>query len=43
MKAVVYHDIGDIRLEDVPEPKIQDSNDALAQLVSWSGCVERRS
>jgi hypothetical protein len=23
MQAVVYHDVGDIRVEDVPEPYIQ--------------------
>ncbi len=28
MKAVVFHGIGDIRLDDVPEPKIQESMDA---------------
>jgi hypothetical protein len=28
MKAVVYHDIGDIHLEDVPEPKVEDSINA---------------
>jgi len=38
MKAVVYHDIGDIRLEDVPEPKIQDSNDALVRLTNAAIC-----
>ena len=24
MKAVVFHDIGDIRLEDVAEPRLQN-------------------
>ncbi len=38
MKAVVYHDIGDIRLEDVPEPKIRDSNDALVRLTGSAIC-----
>lgn len=28
MRAVVFHGIGDIRLDDVPEPKIQGSTDA---------------
>jgi hypothetical protein len=32
MKAVVFHAIGDIRLEDVPEPELQDPTD-----VSRSG------
>ena len=38
MKAVVYHDIGDIRLEDVPEPKIQDSTDAIVRLTASAIC-----
>lgn len=38
MKAVVFHDIGDIRLDDVPEPKIEDSNDALVRLTSSAIC-----
>jgi hypothetical protein len=29
MKAVVFHKIGDIRLEDVPEPKIKEPTDAI--------------
>jgi hypothetical protein len=29
MKAVVFHDIGDIRLDDVPEAQIKDSTDAI--------------
>ncbi len=28
MKAVVFHDIGDIRLEDVAEPRLQEPTDA---------------
>jgi hypothetical protein len=28
VKAVVFHGAGDIRLEDVPEPKIQEPTDA---------------
>jgi threonine dehydrogenase-like Zn-dependent dehydrogenase len=38
MKAVVYHDVGDIRLDDVPEPKIQDPNDALVRLTGPAIC-----
>jgi threonine dehydrogenase-like Zn-dependent dehydrogenase len=38
MKAVVYHDIGDIRLEDVPEPRIKDSNDAVVRITSSAIC-----
>jgi threonine dehydrogenase-like Zn-dependent dehydrogenase len=38
MKAVVYHDIGDIGLEDVPEPKIEDSNDAVVRITNSAIC-----
>lgn len=38
MKAVVFHGIGDIRLDDVPEPKIQDSTDAIVRLTSSAIC-----
>src|SRR5216683_1490148 len=31
MKAVVFHDVGDIRLEDVPEPKLQEPTDAIVR------------
>ena len=34
MKAVVFHSIGDIRLEDVPEPRIQDPTDAIVRLTA---------
>lgn len=38
MKAVVFHGIGDIRLDNVPEPKIQDSTDAIVRLTSSAIC-----
>ena len=38
MKAVVYHGVGDIRLEDVPEPRIQDPADALVRLTASAIC-----
>lgn len=38
MKAVVFHKIGDIRLEDVPEPKIKDKFDAIVQLTASAIC-----
>jgi threonine dehydrogenase-like Zn-dependent dehydrogenase len=38
MKAVVYHDIGDIRLDDVPEPRIENSNDALVRITRSAIC-----
>jgi threonine dehydrogenase-like Zn-dependent dehydrogenase len=38
MKAVVYHGPGDIRLDDVPEPKIQDPTDAIVRLTASAIC-----
>jgi threonine dehydrogenase-like Zn-dependent dehydrogenase len=38
MKAVVFHDIGDIRLDDVPEPKIQESTDAIVRITASAIC-----
>lgn len=38
MKAVVFHDLGDIRLEDVPEPKIKDPTDAIVRLTASAIC-----
>jgi threonine dehydrogenase-like Zn-dependent dehydrogenase len=38
MKAVVFHGIGDIRLEEVPEPTIQEPNDAIVRLTASAIC-----
>ncbi|HEY0525792.1 MAG TPA: zinc-dependent alcohol dehydrogenase [Stellaceae bacterium] len=38
MKAVVFHGIGDIRLDDVPEPTIQEPTDAIVRLTSSAIC-----
>jgi len=38
MKAVVFHDVGDIRLDDVEEPRIQESNDAIVRITSSAIC-----
>ncbi len=38
MKAVVFHDVGDIRLEDVPEPKIEQPTDAIVRLTASAIC-----
>jgi len=38
MKAVVFHDIGDIRLDDVPEPKIEQPTDAIIRITSSAIC-----
>ncbi len=38
MKAVVFHGIGDIRLDNVPEPKIQHPMDAIVRLTASAIC-----
>lgn len=38
MKAVVWHGVGDIRLDTVPEPKILDPNDAIVQITRSAIC-----
>lgn len=38
MKAVVFHGIGDIRLDNVNEPKIQKPNDAIVRLTASAIC-----
>jgi threonine dehydrogenase-like Zn-dependent dehydrogenase len=38
MKAVVFHDVGDIRLEDVPEPTIEQPTDAIVRLTASAIC-----
>ena len=38
MQAVVFHDIGDIRLEDVPEPKLKDDTDAIVRITASAIC-----
>lgn len=38
MKAVVYHGQGDIRLDDVPEPTIQEPTDAIVRLTASAIC-----
>jgi threonine dehydrogenase-like Zn-dependent dehydrogenase len=38
MKAVVFHGIGDIRLDSVKEPKLNESTDAIVRLTSSAIC-----
>ena len=38
MKAVVWHGIGDIRLDDVPEPQLKESTDAIVRLTASAIC-----
>jgi threonine dehydrogenase-like Zn-dependent dehydrogenase len=38
MKAVVFHGVGDIRLDDVPDPSLQDPEDAVVRLTASAIC-----
>ncbi|SUA42803.1 hypothetical protein [Nocardia africana] len=38
MKAVVWHGVGDIRLDVVDDPKIQEPTDAIVQITSSAIC-----
>jgi threonine dehydrogenase-like Zn-dependent dehydrogenase len=38
MRAVVFHDIGDIRLEEVPNPKLKEPTDAIVRLTASAIC-----
>ncbi|WP_116134846.1 zinc-dependent alcohol dehydrogenase [Trinickia diaoshuihuensis] len=38
MKAVVFHGIGDIRLDNVPDPQMQAPTDAIVRLTSSAIC-----
>ncbi|MFB9990869.1 zinc-dependent alcohol dehydrogenase [Deinococcus oregonensis] len=38
MKAVVWHGLGDIRLDDVPEPRIEQPTDAIVRLTASAIC-----
>jgi threonine dehydrogenase-like Zn-dependent dehydrogenase len=38
MKAIVFHGIGDIRLDDVPEPTLEEATDAIVRLTTSAIC-----
>jgi threonine dehydrogenase-like Zn-dependent dehydrogenase len=38
MKAIVFHAVGDIRLDEVPEPEIKEPTDALVRLTASAIC-----
>jgi threonine dehydrogenase-like Zn-dependent dehydrogenase len=38
MKAVVFHGVGDIRLDEIPAPSIQEPNDAIVRLTASAIC-----
>src|SRR3954454_22337432 len=38
MKAVVWHGVGDIRLDEVPDPVIEQPTDAIVRLTASAIC-----
>src|SRR4051812_19580520 len=38
MRAVVFHGVGDIRLDDVPEPELKHAEDAIVGLTASAIC-----
>jgi len=38
VKALVWHGVGDIRLDDVPEPRIETPDDAIVRLTASAIC-----
>lgn len=38
MKAVVFHGVGDLKLENVADPRIKDDNDAILRITSSAIC-----
>lgn len=38
MKAVVFHDIGDIRLDEVDQPRIEQPTDAIVRVTASAIC-----
>src|SRR5688572_12278124 len=38
MKAIVFHGIGDIRLDEVPDPRIEKPLDAIVRLTASAIC-----
>lgn len=38
MQAVVFIGVGDIRLEDVPEPRIEQPTDAIVRITATAIC-----
>jgi threonine dehydrogenase-like Zn-dependent dehydrogenase len=38
MKAIVFYDVGDVRLEEVPEPEIIEPTDAIVEITASAIC-----
>jgi threonine dehydrogenase-like Zn-dependent dehydrogenase len=41
MKAIVFHDVGDTRLDDVSDAKLEDANDAIVRITASAICGTR--
>ena len=38
MKALCWHDADEVRVNDVPDPKIEDDRDAIVKITSTAIC-----
>ena len=38
MKALCWHDADDVRVDNVPDPKIEDDRDAIVKITSTAIC-----
>jgi threonine dehydrogenase-like Zn-dependent dehydrogenase len=38
MKAVVWHGVGDVRLDEVPDPSVRDATDAVVEITTSALC-----
>lgn len=38
MKAITFHGVGDVRVEDVPDPKVVDAADAVVRITTSAVC-----
>ena len=38
MQAIVFHDVGDIRLEGVSDPRIEEPSDAIVRVTASAIC-----
>ncbi len=42
MKAVTWHGKRDVRVDNVPDPTIQESNDAIVRITTTAICTSTR-
>ena len=38
MRAFAFHDVGDIRVDDVPDPELREPTDAIVRLTASAIC-----